>query len=234
MSQPVRSWIALGVVLFVGAAAVRPAIAQTAPPAANAAPAAPPANTAAPPPAAAPYPPQGPPQGYPPPGYPPPGYPPPGYPPSYGATPPPGYGAYPQPYATYPASPPLTLQTVHRPRRGLVTAGAITFGVSWGIAATISLLLNDSSCVDSCSDTADYLWIPVAGPMILAFRDSNSGGESFFVLWSAAQAAGLIMFVVGLIGHDVQEYRVAQRGPSLSLAPMFARGSGGMGLTARW
>jgi hypothetical protein len=123
---------------------------------------------------------------------------------------------------------------VHRPRRGLVTAGAITFGVSWGIAATISLLLNDSSCVDSCSDTADYLWIPVAGPMILAFRDSNSGGESFFVLWSAAQAAGLIMFVVGLIGHDVQEYRVAQRGPSLSLAPMFARGSGGMGLTARW
>jgi len=240
MSSTVRAWIAVGVLVFVGSAAVRPAFAQTAPPpAANAAPPA----TAPQPPAAAPQPgapapyqptPYGqypPPAGYPSAGYPPPGYPPPGYAPGY---PPPGYrGAY---GAPYPGAPPPQLVTVHKPRRGLVTGGAITFGVSWGVAASISFIVNtDSSCSGSgCNDETDWLWVPVAGPLITLSRENGSGGEGFFILWSAAQAAGIVMFAVGMVGHDVQEYRYAKNGPSFHLAPMVARNTSGMALTATW
>lgn len=225
MSSLIRSWMVLGLLAFVANAAVRPAVAQAndAPPAGAYAPAPsaqppaapPPAGNAAPPPApyqAAPYPPT--PYGYPPPGY----------------APAPQYPAY----GTYPAYPPPQPVTVHRPRRGLVTGGAITFGVSWGLAASISLLLNDGSCTGSCSDSADYLWIPIVGPLVVAARDSSSGGDGIFFLWSAAQAAGATMLVVGLIGHDVTEYRYAKGGATLQLTPLFARNTSGMALTARW
>jgi hypothetical protein len=240
----------VGVVAFVGNAAVRPALAAPAPandeeptvtpygmpvrpapqppppstsggapaparrataPADNRAPAA--APQPAQPYPAAPYP------GYPPPGYPPPGYPPPGYAP-------PGYAPYP-PYGAYP---PQQLTKVHRPRRGLVTGGAITFGVSWGIAASLSFIL--STCT-GCNDSADYLWVPIAGPLIVAAHDSGSDG-GIFILWSAAQAAGVIMFIVGEAGHDVMEYRMARGGPTLQLSPLLARQATGLGLTARW
>lgn len=160
-------------------------------------------------------------QGYPPPGYPPPGY---AAPPGY---PPPGYAAY-------PGYPPMQLTKVHRPRRGLVTGGAITFGVSWGIAASISFILGTSTCSGSSCNSADYLWIPVAGPLVVAAKESGSDGPGIFILWSAAQAAGVIMFIVGMAGHDVMEYRIAKNGPTLTLAPLFAREATGMGLTARW
>jgi hypothetical protein len=121
---------------------------------------------------------------------------------------------------------------VHRPRRGLVTGGAITFGVSWGIAASVSFLI--STCTGCGSTSTDYLWVPVAGPMIFAARDNVSGSQGVYILWSATQAAGIIMFIVGEIGHDVMEYRVARGGPTLQLAPLIARNASGLGVTARW
>ena len=36
------------------------------------------------------------------------------------------------------------------------------------------------------------------------------------------------------IGHDVLEYRIARHGPTVQLAPLFARDGSGMALTARW
>jgi hypothetical protein len=252
MSMLVRSWVALGVLAFVGNAALRPAIAAAAnddeptvtpygmprqpqrttpPPAENIVPAhpvqpgtppaqpaptPPPQSTTAPAPApypAAPY------QGYPPPGYPPPGYAP--YPYAAGY-PPPGY-------------PPPQLTKVHRQRRGLVTGGAITFGVSWGIAASISFILaSETNCTGSCSNAADYLWIPVVGPLIVSSTNSGSDDPGIFILWSAAQAAGVVMFIFGVAGHDVMEYRYAKNGPTLQLGPLVARDANGLALTARW
>ena len=131
----------MGVLAFVGNAAVRPAIAEAAtddddaePSRANAPSVEPTVtpsagNGAVP---APPYPPT--PAGQ----YPPPGYTPPGY-------------------APYPGYPPMQLTMVHRTRRGLVTAGAITFGVSWGIAASISMF-----CYGRCSDGASGC---AAGPI---------------------------------------------------------------------
>ena len=210
MASPIRSWIALGVLAFVGNAAVRPAV----PPAADDAaeptvtPAAGPGTQGAAPPPATQYAPP-PPYGYPPPGYAPPGY---------------------APYPAYRYQQPQ-LTKVHRPRRGLVTAGAITFGVTWGIAATVSVLLNCSGI--DCSDVKDYLWVPVAGPALVAAR-SDGGGDAFLIFWSAGQAAGAVMLVFGLIGHDVMEYRMARGGPTLRLTPLLARETSGMALTARW
>jgi len=130
----------------------------------------------------------------------------------------------------------MQLTKVHKPRRGLVTGGAITFGVSWGIAASISFILGTSTCSSSngSCNSADYLWIPIAGPLVVAAKDSGSDGPGIFILWSAAQAAGVIMFIVGMVGHDVMEYRVAKNGPTLTLSPLLARESTGLGLTARW
>ena len=220
MSSAGRQWVALGVIAFVGAAAVRPARAQGAP--AQAAPVAPAqaAPEVAPPPGAG----WQPPPPYSPYGYPPGQYPPGPYPP--GAYPPPGY-------ATYPQGPPTL---VHRPRRGLLIGGAVTFGVSWGIAAIVSstLLDNSSSCTGTCRESANVFWVPIVGPIWADARDPGSDGRAFFILWSAAELAGVIMLTFGIAGHDVPLYRVADRGPTLHLTPLLARDTNGLALTARW
>jgi hypothetical protein len=210
----------MGVLAFVGNAAVRPAIAEAAtdddaaaPSRANApAPSVEPTVTPSAANGAVPAPP----------------YPAPPYPPTpYGQYPPPGYA--PPGYAPYPGypPPPMQLTMVHRARVGLLIAGALTFGASWGLAATISLV-----CAGRCSDGADYLWVPIAGPLLLDVDASDASG--ILILWSAAQAAGAIMFIVGAIGRDVMEYRIARHGPTVQLAPLFARDASGMALTARW
>jgi hypothetical protein len=194
---------------FLGAASVRPARAQNATPVGGA-PGAPAqaAPEAAPPPGA---------------GWPPPAYSPYGYPP--GAYPPPGYATYPQ------GPPPL----VHRPRRGLLIGGAVTFGVSWGLAAIVSSVLvdNNSGCVGTCRDSANVFWVPIVGPIWANTRDPGSDGRGFFILWSAAELAGVVMFAFGVAGHDVPAYRV-DRGPALHLTPLLARDTNGLALTARW
>ena len=212
----------MGVLAFVGNAAVRPAVAAAA--ADNEPTVTPSAGQGAAPAPAPPYPPPA--YGYPPPGYPQPGYPQ-GYPPPGYV--PPGYAPY-RPYGAYP---PAKLTKVHRARRGLVTGGAITFGVSWGIAATISVLATCGSSSSNCSDVQNYLWIPVVGPTLYATRSSGES-DSFFILWSGGQAAGLLMLIIGLAGHDVMEYRVAGGGPTLQLTPLLARDTSGWALTARW
>lgn len=206
MSSAGRQGVALGVIAFVGAAAVRPAQAQDAPvpEGAQAAPevAPVPGNGWAPPPAYAPY------------GYPPGPYPPPGY-------------------ATYPQGPP---PMVHRIRRGLVIGGAVTFGVSWGISALVSTVLldNGSGCNGSCRESANVFWIPIVGPIWADARDPGSDGRALFIFWTAAELAGVIMFAVGVAGHDVPLYRAADRGPTLQLGPLIARDANGLALTARW
>ena len=162
MSSLLRSWIALGVLAFVGNAAVRPAVA-----AAAADDAAEPTVTPSAGPGTQGAAPQPPTQYAPPPPY---GYPPPGYPP-------PGYAPYP---AYRYQQPQLT--KVHRTRRGLVTAGAITFGVTWGIAATISATITCSGI--DCSDEEDYLWVPITGPALVAAR-SGDDADAFLIFWSA-------------------------------------------------
>ena len=127
--------------------------------------------------------------------------------------------------------------TEHRPRRGLVIGGAVLFGVSWGIAASVSLLLGDcSGCSSTSNNMSEVLWTPIAGPVLAGARDSGSNDTAVWIMWSVAQLAGATMFVIGVMGHDVTTYkRVAGRnGPTLQLSPLLARDASGMALTARW
>jgi hypothetical protein len=128
---------------------------------------------------------------------------------------------------------------LRKPRRshgGLVTAGVITFGVSWGVGATVSFIYatDSGSCSTFCNDAQDYLWIPVAGPLLFARSDSGSDWTGIFILWGAAEAAGLTMLIAGLLTRDAPAVQVGERGPTLRLAPMLARGTGGLALTASW
>jgi len=238
-----RVWTA-GVVLgCMSSVAVHPVFAQTQPaPAAGG----PPPAAAAPPPAGYAPPPAGyapPPAGYaPPPGYPPPAPGQPGYPPpapgQYAPAPYPGPYASPYPYAAYqppPAGPP---QMVHRARKGLLIAGLVTFGVSWGLTVLVSASFNDSSnttCTTSkCQEAADLFWIPIAGPILADNADPGDGsGRSLAILWSLAEVAGATMAIIGMIGHDVL---VDSRGRRVSsnwqLLPTMTANSRGLALHA--
>jgi hypothetical protein len=231
----------VGVVLAcMSSVAVNPVFAQTQP--------APPPGYP-PPPAGQPgYPPPPPgQQGYPPPaqgqqGYPPPAQGQPGYPPpapgQYPPAPYPGPYATPYPYAQVqqpPAGPP---QMVHRARKGLLIAGLITFGVSWGLTVLVSASFNDSNnttcTTTSCQEAADLFWIPFAGPILADNADPGDGsGRTLAVLWTLAEVAGATMTIIGMIGHDVPEYGYGRRRASAwQLLPTMTAHSQGLMLRA--
>jgi hypothetical protein len=72
------------------------------------------------------------------------------------------------------------------------------------------------------------------GPIWANSRDTGSDGRGFFILWSAAELAGVVMLGFGIAGHDVPLYRVADRGPTVHVTPLLARDTSGLALTARW
>ena len=123
---------------------------------------------------------------------------------------------------------------VHRTWRGFLVGGIVTFSVGWGLALFISSLANDdsnSNCAyftSSCDQNramSRYLWIPVAGPVLA--ESSASGAASnwtFAVTWSLAQAAGVVMTIVGIMGHDVPEYSYGRRRAKLDLVPTLSPG----------
>jgi hypothetical protein len=150
------------------------------------------------------------------------------------------------------AAPPLTpswppqgyeppqITMVHRKRHGLIAAGAITFGISWGLMASISSILlrgSDSSCSETCRESAKLILIPFVGPYLGDAHSSGGRVNPIAIGWGVVELVGATMLVLGFVGHDVPAkpaVRTAQRGPTLDLAPMLARDAGGMTLTARW
>jgi hypothetical protein len=140
-----------------------------------------------------------------------------------------------------PPEDPTQIRMVHRPRRGLIVGGAITFGISWGIAAFASYFAlyvgntESNPCVYTCHDTGVVLWIPIAGPIVAEARDPGSGGRAFAIGWSVVQLAGATMLALGIVGHEVPaRRRVAQDRPTFHLAPLLARDASGITLAARW
>ena len=118
---------------------------------------------------------------------------------------------------------------VHRAWRGFLVGGIVTFSVGWGLALFISSLANDdsnSSCAyftSSCdreSRDVSLPLIPVAGPVLAESSASGAAGNwTFAVTWSLAQAAGVVMTIVGIMGHDVPEYAYGRRRAKLESRP---------------
>ena len=123
---------------------------------------------------------------------------------------------------------------MHRRRTGLVVAGAVIFGLSYGGAVFLSAAMINSGCCQS-GMAFDFL-IPILGPV----AGGPAADTDVMLLWSGAQLAGAVMLYYGLKGEDVPVVRAeptshsARRGPTLQLVPLLARGTGGLALTARW
>jgi hypothetical protein len=142
--------------------------------------------------------------------------------------PPPAY-AYPPPvYAPPPlVAPPPRVHYELRPRYGLVSSGAVLFGVTWAVTATVAYIGNEG-----------WLAVPIAGPVIELARCSTCGTDAgartlylFGILDGLAQAAGIAMVIAGLTTH----HRVAVYDtPRLSLVPTPLRGGAGLAALGRF
>lgn len=188
------------------------------------------------PPVPAPVPPL--PPGYlPPPGhpgaYPPPPY---GYPPGYYPYPPPpgyypyGMGGYPDlrphtlPYdESEPPPPGYKLDT--RIYRGLVIAGATTFGSLYILSAAVGAAFQE----DRDGEEHAPLFAPVIGPFItMGTADTSSLGVFVLILDGVGQAAGVAMFVAGLAAKNKIWVRT-QLGP-MGFLPVAPTGHPGFGM----
>lgn len=138
------------------------------------------------------------------------------------------YAPAPNAVLPFPGTPP----TVHRVRRGWVTAGAIVFSVAWSFALLGSEVSGAGPCVQDCLLSRDYLWIPIAGPVIVAARRHDAGDSYNEVLLSLSliETAGVAMAVFGLVGHDVP----ARPEPRVVLAPIHSSRLNGFALSATW
>ncbi|HEY7374357.1 MAG TPA: hypothetical protein VIF57_19495 [Polyangia bacterium] len=144
------------------------------------------------------------------------------------AAPPAEDAAYPQ----VPAHRQLTM--VHKRRTGAILAGAVIFGISYGLALGLSGAMFASDCCNG-SMAIDFA-IPVIGPV----AGGPSADSGLMMFWSGAQLLGAVLLGYGIKGEDVPETRdvppthVARPAPELQLTPLLARGASGMALTARW
>jgi len=94
--------------------------------------------------------------------------------------------------------------------RGLIIAGAATFGATWGTAMLVSILMSDSDREDDIT-FREVAWIPIIGPVLgyqLGEPDSNVLTAAT-VVWSLAQAAGVAMFIAGMVGKANPKYKKA-------------------------
>jgi hypothetical protein len=103
---------------------------------------------------------------------------------------------------------PTSFTPQYHQRWGLVIGGLATFGLSYSLAlfggiGASSEVINGPNC--KCSSQFGLWAIPVVGPMVgnAAAAPGSGVGTWPAVALSAVEAAGVTMFVVGLIGHDV-------------------------------
>ncbi len=81
-----------------------------------------------------------------------------------------------------------------RVRKGLVIGGAVTWGVSWLIAATAAASIDE----EIRDDTAP-LFVPVVGPFIaMGTLEPEGAGRAALFINGMAQVAGAAMFIGGL------------------------------------
>lgn len=82
---------------------------------------------------------------------------------------------------------------VERVRKGLVIGGAVTWGVSWLMAATAA------AAIENKADEAAPLYIPVVGPFIaMGTLEADGAGRAGLLINGMAQVAGAAMLIGGL------------------------------------
>jgi len=128
-----------------------------------------------------------------------------------------------------------------QPKRGLVIAGATTFGSTYLITLLAASAIADNE--DDWGNTEDDddeskalpLFIPVLGPFIgISSLDASPVGSAWLVLDGIAQGAGVAMLIAGLAYPNKRWIR-NDLGVEWTLAPAKAgRDGAGMGLVGRF
>ena len=126
--------------------------------------------------------------------------------------------------------------SIHRSRKGLVIAGAVTFGVSYGIATALGAWVgthHTSDCA-ACGTTAALFAIPVAGPWVAEASSPRPSAIWPWAAWSGVEAAGVALLIVGLVGHDVPREPSPPVVAHVSLVPTFTPGLSALSLHVIW
>ncbi|WP_437775228.1 hypothetical protein [Sorangium sp. So ce1097] len=114
-----------------------------------------------------------------------------------------------------------------RADRSLVTAGLVTFGVSYALSFAVA---STATLAEEDFDEFGPLFIPFVGPMIAATTmDAEGAGVFMLTLDAVTQVGGLLLFAAGLAHEDVYlerqfpvrshgaEKDAASRWPTLSI-----------------
>lgn len=84
---------------------------------------------------------------------------------------------------------------VQRMRKGLVIAGATTFGALYLLSAFGASVTHDANG----NGDADALYIPVLGPFIQMTKTTAYTGQMANVIDGVGQGAGVVMLIIGLV-----------------------------------
>lgn len=150
----------------------------------------------------------------------------------------PYYQPQPQPYAPariddwHEGEPmPAGYHAVKRVRTGLVTGGAITFGVSYFISILIAAIGQDLS---GASNPFWPQFIPVVGPFIQMGVTPLATVAVYCTFLGLAQAGGLAMFIAGLAAPRTYLVRDAYTKNNLQFTPFVTPTSSGFALSGRF
>ncbi len=134
--------------------------------------------------------------------------------------------------------PPAGYHPDTRIRKGLVIAGAVTFGSMYLLTAITAAAINDSNTSRYSSDyygtstssapPAGLLYIPVVGPFAYLPHAGSQSASVMLVIDGVAQAAGMAMLIGGLAvpKHVLVRNDLAK----IELMPLVSPGQSGMGL----
>jgi hypothetical protein len=116
-----------------------------------------------------------------------------------------------------------------RARRGLIIAGAVTFGVTYLLSAFAASIAVDGGG----SEEFGPLFVPVAGPFITIGTAGSEGTGTFaLVLDGVAQAGGIAMFIAGIATEEKFLMRNDVSKPNITVTPMMV-GDSSFGLGIR-
>ncbi len=119
---------------------------------------------------------------------------------------------------------------VEKARKGLVIAGAVTFGVVYGFSAAFGAIGEDLRNANETRTNTSSMWIPIAGPFLQMKDTSTSTGKLFFFNVGLAQTAGALMLVYGLTSPRT----LLVRNDQLSVVPMLSKDASGMMVSGRF
>jgi hypothetical protein len=110
------------------------------------------------------------------------------------------------------------------PRKGAFITGLVLFGISYGSSAFAGYKLREgcgkSNKFSGCNQTANNMFIPVAGPALNVQRSNVQTTQFAMAFAAGAQATGALLTVIGavIIRRDRQRNRILEEAAGMRLS----------------